>query len=137
MGRLIVVVGDRTSGGGRVITGAPFTDIHGSAVARISDKATCPKHQGIFSIVTGDSTWRVDGQPVARDGDRLECGCSLMAGTQLTVDISSGGAPASEQSVAPVAERSPWGAASTMPSKPICEACLRAAADRGTAFLRR
>jgi len=42
MSRMIIVVGDLTSGGGRVITGTPFTDIDGKPVARVSDKATCP-----------------------------------------------------------------------------------------------
>lgn len=137
MGRLIVVVGDSTSGGGRVITGSAFTDIHGSAVARISDKATCPKHQGIFPIITGDGSWLVDGQPVARDGDRLSSGCSLLAGTQLTTHIAAGGAPVPDQPNAVEAAQSPPKAAPAVTSKPICKACLLAAAGHGTAFLRR
>lgn len=136
MARLIVVVGDATSGGGYVITGSAFTDIDGRAVARVSDKATCPKHNGVFSIVTGDSTLMMDGQPVARDGDQLACGCSLFAGSQRLAYVEAAGAPAPspEVSVAvnAIAVAVPAGI------KPvICEECLRAGAMSGLAFLRR
>lgn len=80
--RMLIVVGDRHSGGGSVITGSPHTDIDGLAVARVGDKATCPAHKGIFPIITGDETLIIDGNPVARHGDRLACGCSLLSGRQ-------------------------------------------------------
>jgi uncharacterized Zn-binding protein involved in type VI secretion len=44
------------------------------AVARVGDKAFCPKHKGAFPIVTGDPTFIVDGQALARHGDALACG---------------------------------------------------------------
>ena len=52
MSRMLIVVGDPTTGGGTVITGTPFTDIDGSPVARVGDKATCSKCNGTFPIVT-------------------------------------------------------------------------------------
>jgi uncharacterized Zn-binding protein involved in type VI secretion len=39
MRRYWIVVGDTTSSCGRVITGSPFTDIEGAAVARVGDHA--------------------------------------------------------------------------------------------------
>lgn len=91
MARIAIVVGDRTSSGGTVLTGSPFTDINGMAVARVGDKAFCPKHKGPFPIVTGDPTFIVDGQPLARHGDYLACGCQVLAVKQSTVSVESGG----------------------------------------------
>ncbi|WP_313219429.1 PAAR domain-containing protein, partial [Stenotrophomonas sp.] len=56
MRRQWMVMGDLTSSSGRAITGSPFTDIEGLAVARVGDRATCPLHDGIFPIVQGDPT---------------------------------------------------------------------------------
>lgn len=109
MGRTVIVVGDRTSSGGTVLTGSPFTDINGMAVARVGDKAFCPKHNGPFPIITGDTTFLVDGQPLAREGDYIACGCQLVAVKQSTVTVESGG------SAAPSA-RSTAGAAAVPPA---------------------
>lgn len=88
MSKSWLVLGDRTTGGGSVITGSPHTDINGSKVARLYDKATCPRHQGIFPIISGcDLTTIIDGQPVALDGAKLSCGCSVLAGTQNIVFV--------------------------------------------------
>ncbi len=96
MGRIAIVVGDSTSSGGTVLTGSPFTDINGMAVARVGDKAFCPKHNGAFPIVTGDPTFIVDGQALARHGDALACGCKVLAVKQSTVSVESGGGGAAK-----------------------------------------
>ncbi|AWT13149.1 PAAR domain-containing protein [Stenotrophomonas maltophilia] len=95
MQRAVIVVGDRTTGGGEVLTGAPSTFINNTAVARVGDKASCPKHGGFFAIVTGDHTFMIDGRPLARHGDSLACGCRLLASRQstVTVEAGSGAAP--------------------------------------------
>lgn len=87
-----IVVGDRTSHGGTVITGSPFSDCEGRAIARIGDKVTCPiKGHGITTIVTGNLTEIIDGSPVARHGDKTACGATLIASQQRTVDSFFGG----------------------------------------------
>lgn len=95
MSRPIIVVGDRTSHGGVVISGSPFTDIEGKAVARIGDKVTCPQkgHGGVTVIVTGDITNNIDGNPVARHGDKTACGATLFSSQILSYvdDQSSSG----------------------------------------------
>jgi uncharacterized Zn-binding protein involved in type VI secretion len=96
VGRIAIVVGDSTSSGGTVLTGSPFTDINGMAVARVGDKAFCPKHKGAFPIVTGDPTFIVDGQALARHGDALACGCKVLAVKQSTVSLESGGGGAAK-----------------------------------------
>lgn len=85
MSRMVIVEGDITSGGGRVITGSSETDIDGKRVARVNDSCTCPLHKGVFRIVSGDITFIVDGQPVARHGDYLACGCRLISVRQYRV----------------------------------------------------
>jgi len=98
MSRRFIVVGDATTGGGTVITGSPFTDIDGIPVSRINDKATCTTHKGVFPIVSGDVTIIIDGQPVAREGDYLACGCRLIAGRQFRAFTDDG--PAAGAAVA-------------------------------------
>ena len=90
MSRMTIVVGDLTSGGGRVITGSSFTAIDGKPVSRVNDQATCPKHKGVFPIVSGDATFIIDGQPVARHGDCLACGCTLISVSQIRVFVDAG-----------------------------------------------
>ncbi|MNV38420.1 PAAR motif protein [compost metagenome] len=104
MAKLWSVLGDRTTGGGSIITAAPQTDINGVKVARLNDKATCPRHKGIFPIVSGcDATIIIDGQPVALDGARLACGCSVIAGSQNLVFVDHGSpADIHAQSVLPI-----------------------------------
>lgn len=85
MTRMWIVVGDPTSSGGKVITGSPFTAIDGKPVARVTDSASCPTHQGSFPIVNGDPACLVDGQPVALHGSKLSCGCSVLGVEQIRV----------------------------------------------------
>ena len=39
---------------------------------------------GTTTIVSGDATVMIDGQPVARDGDRTGCGATLVASQAAT-----------------------------------------------------
>ena len=101
MSRPVIVVGDRTSHGGVVITGSPFSDIDGKAIARIGDKVTCPQkgHGSVTTIVTGDLTDIIDGSPLARHGDKTACGAVLISSQMLTyTDDSSGAGAASHAS---------------------------------------
>lgn len=85
MTRPIIVVGDATSHGGKVIQGAPTATISGIPVARVGDAVTCPKKgHGTTVIATGDVNMLVDGKPVARHGDKTACGATLIASQALT-----------------------------------------------------
>lgn len=128
MGRKWIVVGDLTSSSGRVITGSPFTDIEGAAVARVGDKATCPLHKGIFPIINGDASIAIDGQPVALHGSYLACGCKVLATQQSLVFLDDGAAAASppqEIALAPIRFDKP----------PVCLECLLAGASNGAPLL--
>lgn len=85
MSRPIIVVGDATDHGGKVIQGAPTATINGIPIARIGDPVTCPrKGHGTTVIATGDANMLVDGKPVARHGDKTACGATLIASQTLT-----------------------------------------------------
>lgn len=140
MARTLIVVGDATTGGGRVITGSPATDIEGMPVARVGDKATCPRHQCVATIVSGDITLTFEGQPVARHGDRLSCGCSLMSGKQSRVHADmggEGGGPDNARPAAAASEPAPLPVLPQAGKPPVCEACLLAASRSGATFLGR
>ncbi|MCD9088272.1 PAAR domain-containing protein [Stenotrophomonas sp. SY1] len=100
MARNWIVVGDATTGGGRVITGSPHTDIDGIPVARVNDKVTCPQHKGVFPIIQGDASMIIDGQPVAINGGAVACGCRLMSFRQNHVYVDSAGSPGTNSSTA-------------------------------------
>jgi uncharacterized Zn-binding protein involved in type VI secretion len=86
MSRPFIVIGDKTSHGGTVISGTPFSVVDGKAIARVGDKVTCPHkgHGGTTVIVTGDKTKIIDGQPVACHGDKTACGATLISSQIMT-----------------------------------------------------
>ncbi len=78
--RRVIRLGDPHTHGGNVITAAPNTEINGKRVARRGDKAVCPKKgHGVVTIVEGDPSWSVEGQPVALEGHKCSCGCALIS----------------------------------------------------------
>lgn len=87
----IIVVGDKTDHGGQVISGSPTHDIGGKAIARLHDKVLCPqfypggKPHGINKIITAHETLTAGGIPVAVDGCKTECGCTLIGKVNATV----------------------------------------------------
>jgi uncharacterized Zn-binding protein involved in type VI secretion len=88
MGKPFIVVGDKTSHGGTVLSGSPSTDSHGKAIARVGDRATCPLkgHGGVTVIVSGDPSCLIDGQPAACHGHKTACGATLIASQSTTLD---------------------------------------------------
>lgn len=91
MSRGLVVVGDATDHGGRVISGSDNSSINGRPIARLFDLVDCPKSypggrpHGVNKIVEGHSTVTVDGRPVALHGHRTECGCTLISSSSAFV----------------------------------------------------
>lgn len=90
MARKIIVVGDPTDHGGRVISGSPNHRIGNKAIARLGDMVDCPKKypnrspHGVNAIVEGEPGLLVDGIPVALDGHKTACGCSLIGTSSAT-----------------------------------------------------
>jgi uncharacterized Zn-binding protein involved in type VI secretion len=81
----LIRLGDKTSHGGTVLEASEHSDSGGIGIARVGDKASCPIH-GNSTIVSGDTTFIVDGKPAARHGDKIGCGAVLIAGQQVTID---------------------------------------------------
>lgn len=88
MSRPFILLGDKTSHGGVVISASESSDCNGKGIARVGDKVTCPKkgHGRVTTIATGDPTAIIDGRPAARHGDLTACGASLIASQSLTTD---------------------------------------------------
>lgn len=83
----VIRLGDKTSHGGSVLEASAVTDSGGIGIARVGDKVSCPRPgHGTCPIVSGDASWIVDGQPVARQGDKTSCGAVLIASQQATMD---------------------------------------------------
>ena len=86
-----IVMGCPTTGGGQVITGNTSFLIEGIPIACVGDKATCPKHQMVSTIIAGDPHMQVMGKAAARVNDALSCGCKLLPKQGLVVQDNGGG----------------------------------------------
>jgi uncharacterized Zn-binding protein involved in type VI secretion len=80
----LIVQGDTTSHGGRVIGGSPFSSCEGKPYARIGDMVACAKCKGVFPIVEGIQSFIIDCAPVAHHGCRVACGATLISSQTLT-----------------------------------------------------
>lgn len=135
MSRPFIVLGDKTSHGGTVIS-ADFTcDINGKYMARQGDMVVCPKCKGIFAIKTAaPDTVDAQGRGYARHMDMTDCGARLISGqiTTVWVNESSSGDSGAEGS----AKAS---ALTDQPAAPtnsgICLDCLSKAALVGSSMI--
>ena len=89
-----IVSGDKTSHGGTVLAGSPFSDCDGKPIARMGDMVACPLCKGVFPISQGDQSNVIDGAPVAYHGCKTACGATLISSQIRTLtEPSSGAAP--------------------------------------------
>ena len=80
-------LGDITSHGGVIITGASLTLDNGIPVARMGDLHSCPiPGHGVTPIITGSLTTITEGKPNARIGDMTGCGAVIVTGSLNTID---------------------------------------------------
>ncbi|MCL2430393.1 MAG: PAAR domain-containing protein [Alphaproteobacteria bacterium] len=84
MSRRVILVGDATSHGGKVITGAAGNTVGGRPIARLGDQVDCPRH-GVNTIIEGESGYDIDGRPVALEGHCTACGSVLIGSVGKTV----------------------------------------------------
>ena len=90
-GKKIIRVGDSTDHGGRVISGDPKRRLKGKAIARKGDLVDCPLKypngtpHGVNAIIEGDENHKLDGIPMALEGHKTECGCSLIGSETANV----------------------------------------------------
>lgn len=92
MGKPLIVLGNSTSHGGKVISASTQSDTGGKPIARVGDMVACPQCRGLFPIAQGDASLIIDGSPAAYDGCKTACGAALIAGQYPTTTNPSGGA---------------------------------------------
>lgn len=132
MSRPFIVMGDKTSHGGTVISADFTSDIYGKAMARVGDMVVCPKCKGVFRIKTGaEDMVDGDGRGYARHLDITDCGAHLISSqaTATWSNKSSMGDPAADDKAEALGAASQV-AAST--DSGICLDCLRKAAHFGS-----
>lgn len=83
----IAVIGDRTTTGGVIITGADSCFGDGRQVARMGDRATCPKCNTVGTIIQGLGTFNIHGKGAALDGYLIACGCPART-NQIIANLS-------------------------------------------------
>jgi uncharacterized Zn-binding protein involved in type VI secretion len=133
--RPLIVMGDKTSHGGTVISADMTFDIHGKYVARLGDMTVCPKCKGTFPITSApDDLTDGAGNGYARHLDKTACGATLIS-SQVTTTWSNksslGDANAVDQ-----AEMIAVASAVAAPSDSgICLDCLLKAAEAGSALV--
>lgn len=98
MAQAYITIGCPTTGGGKVLTGNSNFLIEGIPVACVGDKASCPKHKVVATIITGDPYMNIFGKSAARVNDSLSCGCKLLQKQQLVVGDNGGGSGSSSNS---------------------------------------
>jgi uncharacterized Zn-binding protein involved in type VI secretion len=142
-----ILVGDKTSHGGTVISGDVSFTIHGKPVARVGDMTSCPKCRGQFAITSGLSGFTSMDHPPAVHGDKTACGATLIGSTPTsTADNTSGSAAgASSDSDSPTAQGDASGeqagqgtvgtSAISAQAPTVCLECLAQAAANGTAMV--
>ncbi|KOC87875.1 PAAR domain-containing protein [Winslowiella iniecta] len=80
MSKGFILLGDKTSHGGQVISASSTMVVNGKKVALIGDQVSCPQTgHGVNKIVEGAADWMSDGKPIAVQGCRCECGCQLIS----------------------------------------------------------
>ncbi|WP_090435942.1 PAAR domain-containing protein [Duganella sp. CF458] len=135
MSRPLIVMGDKTSHGGTVISADMTVDIHGKYVARLGDMTFCPKCKGTFPItVASGDLFDGAGNGYARHLDKTACGATLISSQVTTTwgNQSSAGDPAA-------AEKAEALTAASVVAAPtesgICLDCLLKAAAAGSALV--
>lgn len=87
----IIMVGDLTSHGGRVITGSETHMIGDKQIARLFDLVDCPQKypdgrpHGINKIIEAHPTFTIGDERVAVAGNHTECGCTLIGSATASI----------------------------------------------------
>ena len=88
MGKLVAVVGDRTTKGGYIITGSGPATCGGRSIALVGDLVTCPKCGSKGQIVEGAPNFTFHGKPAAYHGCRVACKCTPVGSNQIIAGLS-------------------------------------------------
>ncbi|MHC8305774.1 PAAR domain-containing protein [Pseudomonas sp. PB3P13] len=76
----IIRIGDKTTGGGAVLSGSTAMLFSSIGVARQGDPVSCPvPGHGRTVVAEGHPAFRDEGVPIAFHGHRCACGCTLIS----------------------------------------------------------
>jgi uncharacterized Zn-binding protein involved in type VI secretion len=137
MSRPYIVIGDKTSHGGTVISADFTSTVNGKAMARTGDQVVCPRCKGVFPITEGDPSFTDEaGKHYARQGDKTACGASLIPSQGQTYYKGHGGAGGSAASLQAQEATTALTPQIAVQAPTICLECLIAAAAKGGSVVR-
>ena len=80
MSKGLVLLGDKTTHGGNVISASSAIMVNGKQVALVGDKVSCPvTGHGINPIIEGSPHRTFNGRAVVVDGCKCQCGCQVIS----------------------------------------------------------
>ncbi|WP_350307029.1 PAAR domain-containing protein [Photorhabdus viridis] len=79
MVKAVILLGDTTDHGGKVITAIDDYTHKGIPVAGKEDLVECPQCKGVFPIVQGADSLKYKGKLIALEGMQTACGAKLIA----------------------------------------------------------
>ncbi|EBL8291904.1 PAAR domain-containing protein [Salmonella enterica] len=79
MGKHVVVLGDSTSHGGKVISASSTLDISGKKAMLLNDLVSCPAH-GNNPVIECDASYDESGKGIVVHGCKSACGSVVYAG---------------------------------------------------------
>ncbi len=80
MSRGLVLLGDKTTHGGSVISASSTITVNGKKTALVGDMVSCPvKGHGTNPIVEGMPQRTCGGRAVVSDGCKCQCGCQVIS----------------------------------------------------------
>ncbi|WP_148716704.1 PAAR domain-containing protein [Chitinolyticbacter meiyuanensis] len=121
-GKLFIVLGDKTSHGGTVVSAQSPMTFDGKPIATVGDMTVCPLCKGSFAIVQGGDNIALMGRQLARAGDKTACGATLIpAGQSRGTHEPGGGAAAMTSSGAAAAAAAVVSAAAAMDKQAMQE----------------
>lgn len=80
MSKGLILLGDKTTHGGEVISASSNIIVDGKKVALVGDLVSCPiKGHGTNPIVEGLPSRTFNDRAVAVDGCKCQCGCTVIS----------------------------------------------------------
>ncbi|WP_445497157.1 PAAR domain-containing protein [Photorhabdus sp. SF281] len=79
MSKSVILLGDTTDHGGKVITAIDDYTYNGTPIAGKEDLIACPQCKGVFPIVQGADSLKYKGKLIALEGMQTACGAKLIA----------------------------------------------------------
>ncbi|KGM27096.1 MULTISPECIES: PAAR domain-containing protein [Photorhabdus] len=79
MSKAVILLGDTTDHGGKVITAIAQYTHNGIPIAGKEDLVACPQCKGVFPIIQGADSLTYKGKAIALEGMQTACGAKLIA----------------------------------------------------------